>query len=161
MSARIDQSAAVAPGGLRAPAAVPAVAGSRSRGLRRRLADLRLEQFVMGAAIIALGILVVFPLLSLFVSSIWGEEGPTLGNFTEALSSRLYLQSLYNSLMLGAWVGLFSVVIGVPLAWAVSRTNVPGKRLIRITVYLSYLSPPFLTAIAFVNLFSPNAGLIN
>jgi iron(III) transport system permease protein len=161
MSARIDQSAAVAPGGLRAPAAVPAVAGSRSRGLRRRLADLRLEQFVMGAAIIALGILVVFPLLSLFISSIWGEEGPTLGNFTEALSSRLYLQPLYNSLMLGAWVGLFSVVIGVPLAWAVSRTNVPGKRLIRVTVYLSYLSPPFLTAIAFVNLFSPNAGLIN
>jgi iron(III) transport system permease protein len=30
-----------------------------------------------------------------------------------------------------------------------------------VTASLSYLSPPFLTAIAFVYLFSPNAGLIN
>src|SRR6185437_9047958 len=62
---------------------------------------------------------------------------------------------------LGAWTGLFSIVIGLPLAWAVTRTNVPGKRLIRITANLAYLSPPFLVAIAFVNLFGPNAGLIN
>jgi iron(III) transport system permease protein len=38
---------------------------------------------------------------------------------------------------------------------------VPGKALIRITASLAYLSPPFLTAIAFVNLFGPNGGLIN
>ena len=31
----------------------------------------------------------------------------------------------------------------------------------QVTATLSYLSPPFLTAIAFVYLFSPNAGLIN
>ncbi len=37
----------------------------------------------------------------------------------------------------------------------------PGKALIQVTATLSYLSPPFLTAIAFVYLFSPNAGLIN
>src|SRR6185295_1613527 len=43
----------------------------------------------------------------------------------------------------------------------VSRTNVPAPALFRITATLSYLSPPFLTAIAYVNLFSPNAGLIN
>ena len=36
-----------------------------------------------------------------------------------------------------------------------------GKPLIKLTATLSYLSPPFLTAIAFVYLFSPNAGLVN
>ena len=41
------------------------------------------------------------------------------------------------------------------------RTNLPFKGFVRFTASLSYLSPPFLTAIAFVNLFSPNAGLIN
>ena len=80
---------------------------------------------------------------------------------SEAFSSRLYTSALINSLILGAWTGLFSILVGVPLAWAVSRTNVPGKALITVTATLSYLSPPFLTAIAFVNLFSPNAGLIN
>ena len=77
------------------------------------------------------------------------------------LSGRLYVNALKNSLILGAWTGLFSLLIGVPLAWAVSRTDVPGKPLIQLTATLSYLSPPFLTAIAFVYLFSPNAGLIN
>jgi iron(III) transport system permease protein len=33
--------------------------------------------------------------------------------------------------------------------------------MIRLTATLAYLSPPFLVAIAFVNLFSPNAGLVN
>jgi iron(III) transport system permease protein len=147
-------------GRLGAAGAVPSLS-ARAGAVRRRLSGLRLEQFVMGAAIAALAVLVVLPILSLFVGSIRGEDGPTLGHFADALSSRLYLQPLYNSLILGAWTGLFSILIGVPLAWAVSRTNVPGKGLIRATAYLSYLSPPFLTAIAFVNLFSPNAGLIN
>jgi iron(III) transport system permease protein len=110
---------------------------------------------------VALIVLVVLPLLFLLVSSVRGEEGLSLEHFTEALSGRLYLQALINSLVLGAWTGLFSIVIGLPMAWAVSRTNVPGRAFFRVTATLSYLSPPFLTAIAYVNLFSPNAGLIN
>ena len=121
----------------------------------------RFETCVMGAAVVALIVLVVLPLLFLLVGSLRGEEGLSLEHFTEALSGRLYLQALRNSLVLGAWTGLFSVVIGLPMAWAVSRTNVPAPALFRITATLSYLSPPFLTAIAYVNLFSPNAGLIN
>jgi iron(III) transport system permease protein len=115
----------------------------------------------MGAAVVALVVLVVLPLLFLLVGSVRGEEGLSLEHFTEALSGRLYVQALINSLVLGAWTGLFSIVIGLPMAWAVSRTNVPLPALFRATATLSYLSPPFLTAIAYVNLFSPNAGLIN
>ena len=129
------------------------VAGPRTR--------LRLEHFVMGGAILCLIVLVVLPLLSLLLGSVRGEQGMSLDNFAEVMSGRLYVNALKNSLILGAWTGLFSLVIGVSLAWAVSRTDVPGKALIQITASLSYLSPPFLTAIAFVYLFSPNAGLIN
>jgi iron(III) transport system permease protein len=131
----------------------------RARGSHTRL---RLEHIVMGGAILCLIVLVVLPLLSLLLGSIrGGERGMSLDNFAEVLSGRLYVNALKNSLILGAWTGLFSLVIGVSLAWAVSRTDVPGKALIQLTASLSYLSPPFLTAIAFVYLFSPNAGLIN
>src|SRR6476620_6462229 len=131
----------------------------RARGSHTRL---RLEHIVMGGAILCLVVLVVLPLLSLLLGSIrGGERGMSLDNFAEVLSGRLYINALKNSLILGAWTGLFSLVIGVSLAWAVSRTDVPGKALIQLTASLSYLSPPFLTAIAFVYLFSPNAGLIN
>ena len=130
----------------------------RVRGPRTRL---RFEHFVMGGAILCLIVLVVLPLLTLLLGSVRGEQGMSLENFTEVLSNRLYVNALKNSLILGAWTGLFSLIIGVSLAWAVSRTDVPGKGLIQVTASLSYLSPPFLTAIAFVYLFSPNAGLIN
>jgi iron(III) transport system permease protein len=127
-------------------------------GFRTRL---RLEHFVMGGAIVSLIILVVLPLGSLLLGSVRGEHGLSLEHFSEVVSGRLYVQALKNSLILGAWTGLFSLLIGLLLAWAVSRTDVPAKRLIQITASLSYLSPPFLTAIAFVYLFSPNAGILN
>ena len=115
----------------------------------------------MAAAIVSLIVLVVLPIGSLLLGSLFADGAPSLENFREALSGRLYVQAAINSLVLGAWTGLFSIVIGLPLAWAVARTNVPAKGLIRATATLAYLSPPFLTAIAFVNLFGPNAGLIN
>jgi iron(III) transport system permease protein len=133
-------------------------AGARRPAFRVRP---RLEHVVMGAAIASLVVLVVLPLLSLLIGSLRGEGGLSLDHFGEVLSGRLYLQALKNSLVLGAWTGLFSLLIGVLMAFAVSRTDVPGKRLLQLTASLSYLSPPFLTAIAFVYLFSPNAGLVN
>jgi iron(III) transport system permease protein len=115
----------------------------------------------MTAAVVALVVLVVLPLLFLLVGGFRGEEGVSLEHFAEALTGRLYTQALANSLVLGAWTGLFSLAVGLPMAWAVCRTNVPAPTLFRVTASLSYLSPPFLTAIAYVNLFSPNAGLVN
>jgi iron(III) transport system permease protein len=115
----------------------------------------------MGGAVAALVILVVLPLMSLLFGSVRGEDGLSLEHFAEVLTGRLYVTALKNSLMLGAWTSLFSTIIGLTLAWAVSRTDVPAKPLLQLTATLSYLSPPFLTAIAFTYLFSPNAGLIN
>src|SRR4029077_4370328 len=111
------------------------VAGPRTR--------LRLEHSVMGGAVLCLIVLVVLPLLSLLLGSVRGEQGMSLENFAEVMSGRLYVNALKNSLLLGAWTGLFRLVIGVSLAWAVSRTDVPGKLLIQITASLAYLSPPF------------------
>jgi iron(III) transport system permease protein len=134
---------------------------SPARPLRPRWRKLRFEHVIMGGAVVALVILVVLPLLSLLFGSLRGEDGLSLGNFAEVLTGRLYVTALKNSLMLGAWTSLFSTIIGLTLAWAVSRTDVPAKPLLQLTATLSYLSPPFLTAIAFTYLFSPNAGLIN
>ncbi len=136
-----------------------AVAGPMLDAEERR--GRRVERFVMGAAVAALVVLVVLPIAFLLISAFQGETGPTLAHFHEAATGRLYYRALFNSLELGAWTGLFSLLIGLPLAWAVTRTNVPAKPLIQLTATLSYLSPPFLTAIAYVNLFSPNSGLVN
>jgi iron(III) transport system permease protein len=115
----------------------------------------------MAGSVLALTVLVVLPLAFLIVGSVTADGRLTTDHFREALSSRLYVGALRNSLILGFSTALLSVAVGLPLAWAVSRTNVPAKRFIHLTAVVSYLTPPFLTAIAFVNLFSPRAGLVN
>jgi iron(III) transport system permease protein len=122
---------------------------------------VRAEHVVLAGAALALVVLVVLPLVFLVAGSLTADDGVTLAHFRDAVSSRLYVQALRNSLILGAATGVLSVAVGLPLAWAVSRTNVPAKRFIHLTAIVSYLTPPFLTAIAFVNLFSPRAGLVN
>jgi iron(III) transport system permease protein len=102
--------------------------GSAARSGARRF---RLEHVVMAGAILSLIILVVLPLLWLFYGSLRGEQGLSLDHFTEVLSGRLYVNALLNSLILGAWTGLFSLLIGLTLAWAVSRTDVPAKKFIQ------------------------------
>src|SRR5215470_15260870 len=98
-----------------------------------RALHLRLEHVIMAGAVAALIVLVVLPLAFLLVGSVRGEHGLSLEHFAEVLSGRLYVSALENSLILGAWTGLFSLAIGLLLAWAVSRTDVPGKALIKIT----------------------------
>ena len=115
----------------------------------------------MAGSVVALVVLVVLPLAFLMWGSATADGQPTLAHFREALSSRLYVDALRNSLVLGAWTAAFSVAIGLPLAWVVSRTNAPAKRFFHLTAVVSYVTPPFLTAIAFVNLFGPNTGLVN
>jgi iron(III) transport system permease protein len=115
----------------------------------------------MGGAVAALVVLIVLPLASLVVGSVTAEGQFSTENFERIAERRLYYQALINSLVLGAWTGLFSLLIGLPLAWAVTRTNVPGKGFLKVTASVAYLTPPFLTAIAYVYLFGPNAGTAN
>jgi iron(III) transport system permease protein len=110
---------------------------------------VRAEHVVLAVAAVALLVLVVLPLVSLVWSSVSEDGRPTLAHFREALSSRLYVQALRNSLVLGLWTAALSVLVGLPLAWAVSRSNTPGRRFLHLTALVSYVTPPYLTAIAF------------
>lgn len=125
---------------------------------RRRLP---VEGLFLGGSALVLVVLVVYPLAFLLYRSVTRDGSFTLENFLTTFSSRVYYDALLNSVYLGAGCSVVAVVIGAPIAWLVSRTNMPGKGLVRLLVYISYMTPPFLTAIAYVSLLSPNAGLIN
>jgi iron(III) transport system permease protein len=51
--------------------------------------------------------------------------------------------------------------LGVPLALAVSRTNMPGRGFTHMGVLASFVMPNFLGAIAWILLAGPNAGWLN
>jgi iron(III) transport system permease protein len=68
---------------------------------------------------------------------------------------------MLGSFQLAFAVAILSTLIGVPMAWAVSRTDMPGRTIVRGLVLGAFITPSFLGAIAWVFLAAPNSGWIN
>src|SRR5207237_6932102 len=85
----------------------------------------------------------------------------TLANDAEAYGRLRHLQAILNSLELGVGVALLAGLFGVPLAWAISRTDMPAKTFIRLMVFGAFIIPPYLGAIGWILLAGPNSGWLN
>lgn len=113
-------------------------------------------------AIAVLVFLVVNPLLRLFVVSFQDANGAfTLANYAGAYGRSRYLEALLNSLILGLGAGVLCLLFGVPMAWALSRTDMPFKGLIWIAILGTFIIPPYLGAVGWILLAGPNAGWLN
>jgi iron(III) transport system permease protein len=108
-------------------------------------------------------ILVVNPLARLFWVSFQDPTTGvlTLGNYLTAFGRWRYIEALINSLVVGLAVGALCVVFGVPMAWAVSRTDMPGKGLVWAAILGTFIVPNYLGAVAWILLAGPNAGWLN
>ena len=116
---------------------------------------------VWALAALILALLVLLPLGWLAYVSVSSEAGVTFVHYRKVFTDPHFQKALWNTLILGCWVGLASLAIGVPMAWLSARTDLPGKRLIRGLMMASFVTPPFLGAFAWVMLAGPNAGLLN
>jgi iron(III) transport system permease protein len=72
-----------------------------------------------------------------------------------------HLRAVLNSLELGLGVALLAGLFGVPIAWAISRTDMPAKGFVRLMVFGAFITPPYLGAIGWILLAGPNAGWLN
>src|SRR5205823_888761 len=83
-------------------------------------------------------VLVVNPLARLFWVSFQDPDSGalTLANYLSAFGRWRYIEALVNSLVVGLAVGVLCVLFGVPMAWAVSRTDMPGKGLVWAAITL-------------------------
>ncbi|MGH6913899.1 MAG: ABC transporter permease, partial [Geminicoccales bacterium] len=84
-----------------------------------------------------------------------------LGNFIAAYTNELYLVPIFWTAVVAVSVGLISVVVGSLMAWAVARTDIPLPSYIRTGALLSFVTPPFLGATAWVLLAGPRDGVLN
>jgi iron(III) transport system permease protein len=108
-------------------------------------------------------VLVVGPIWRLVISSFQATEGGqlTLANYAIAYGTLRSWAALLNSLLYGVAVTLVAIVFAVPVAWAVSRTDMPGKGLVRAVILGAFITPPYLGAIGWILLAGPNAGWLN
>jgi iron(III) transport system permease protein len=106
--------------------------------------------------------LVVNPIARLIWESLRATDGSlTYAHYVDAFGKARNLKALWNTLALGLASTALATTIGVPLAWAVSRTNMPGRQLIQGGVFATFVMPPFLGAVAWILLAGPNAGWLN
>jgi iron(III) transport system permease protein len=127
---------------------------------RRRGVDLSAPLFLAIAAVLAL--LVMLPLFWLAVTSLTDKKGGfTLTNYVTLATDPTLARAFGVALAMAASVAALSCLVATPLAWLVARTDLPGRRWVRSLVTASFVTPPFLGAIAWEMLAAPNSGMLN
>jgi molybdate transport system permease protein len=86
-------------------------------------------------------LLLVVPLVGLLLRAPWSGMGRILG--TPEVLDALWLSLFSATIATGV-----SVLLGVPLAWVLARSTVPGLRLLRALVTLPLVLPPVVGGVA-------------
>src|ERR1700759_5468792 len=107
-------------------------------------------------------VLIVLPLSWLAVYSLTDRERHlTLQNFVKLFTDPDFLDPLLTTAIIATTSATFCCIVAAPMGWLVSRTDMPGRQTIRALVTASFVTPPFLGAVAWELLAAPNSGLLN
>ena len=114
-------------------------------------------------SVFVLALFLVFPFAMLFYKSL---VDPKLHQFTFNNYLQLYLDeeiflSFWTTIKFGFWTIILTTVMAVPMAFGVSRTNMPLRNFVRTFSVLTFASPNFIGAIAWIILLGPRAGKLN
>lgn len=116
---------------------------------------------VIAISVLLLLYFVIFPMGILLYDSIMLDGAINLENYRNVYSQDVNWRALTNTIELSLGVMIVSVLITFPLAWLVGRTDMPGKKIYRTLLVSSYMIPPYVGAIAWVQLLNPSVGYLN
>ena len=107
-------------------------------------------------------VLVVLPIGWLAYYSVTDKAGAfTLGNFVQLVREPTMRKPLVITLEIAMGSALIAGLVAIPLAWLCARTTLLFRGAIRALVTASFVTPPFLGAVAWELLAAPNSGLLN
>lgn len=86
---------------------------------------------------------------------------PKLHDFVSILKNENTIKAIKNTLMVSSCVGFLCLMLGVPLSWILTRTDLPMKKNFRSWFCLPYAIPPFVGAIGWIILANPTSGVLN
>src|SRR3954465_11120532 len=107
-------------------------------------------------------VLILMPLSWLAVYSVTDKANHlTAMNFVTLFTDPDFLDPLLTTAIIATSSAAICCVVAAPIGCVVSRTDMPGRQLIRALVTTSFVTPPFLGAVAWELLAAPNSGLLN
>jgi len=82
-------------------------------------------------------------------------------NFVAVYTDPFVYRAILNTLVFAAVSVVVALVIAVPMAWLVERTDLPGRAVILPSMTIGLLVPGFVTAMGWLLMFHPRIGLMN
>ena len=101
----------------------------------------------------------VMPMVRLFLMSLKGESGWTLAHYQDIFSQPQTYQILKNTLILVLGAGFLALALGILFAWLVAYTDIRGKKMIQLLIFLPFVIPSYILALAWIQ-FIGNQGLV-
>src|SRR4029077_12431623 len=106
--------------------------------------------------------LILLPMSWLAIYSVSDKANHlTLQNFVTLFTDPDFLDPLLTTAIIATSSAVICCAIAAPMAWLVSRTDMPARQTVRALVTASFVTPPFLGAVAWELLAAPNSGLLN
>ena len=93
---------------------------------------------------------VIYPNLSVVISSFQRDGSWTFANYSEVLSQKFVIESIVSSLALSIGTVVLCALVGVPLAFLFERFTFPGRRLFAAFAALPLVLPPLVGTVAFI-----------
>jgi iron(III) transport system permease protein len=136
------------------------IALSAADGPRSKRMDLTSPVLIAFAGVLC--VLIVLPLSWLLYYAFVDRSGAfTLGNFGQVFTDPDFLDPLVTTVIIAVSSSLICCAAAAPMSWLVARSDMPLRRTVRALVTASFVTPPFLGAIAWELLAAPNSGLLN
>src|SRR6185503_20171878 len=85
----------------------------------------------------------------------------TLANYHEVVSDPFIYRVIVNTLIFTFTATFFALLFGLPIAWLVERTSIPGKTLVYAIMTLGLLIPGIYTAMGWTMIAHPRIGILN
>lgn len=152
-------------------AAPPLRSESPRRGRNRGAGWLRrgwgADRVLIVVIIVVAAFLVLVPLVTLlwgsFRTNVLGLPGETYTwrNYVDAYTDKRSYQAVINSFGYAGGSTVITVAIATAMAWAVERTNMPGRKIAFALMLVPLAIPAMLFAISWIMLLSPNIGILN
>ncbi|HLY66255.1 MAG TPA: ABC transporter permease subunit, partial [Chloroflexota bacterium] len=128
--------------------------------------SVRWPRVLVAVFVAAIGFLVCYPVVMLLLGSFAPPRGVTNAWFSlDGYRTALLDQDSQRAIVTTIWLALVRATLGVSLAiflsWAITRTNVPGRRVFHNLLILNFFLPLLPQVVAWSLLLSPKSGIVN
>ncbi|PAD20707.1 ABC transporter permease [Terribacillus saccharophilus] len=101
----------------------------------------------------------LLPIVRLILMSFTYGESVSFGAYSEVLKESVTWKTLWNTIYIVLGSTVLSMILGITMAAIMAYTDVRGKAVMQLFIYLPFIIPSYITTLAWVQFFSSSGPL--